>query len=90
MWKLILHYEYNFSKIQTSIFLCVKLRHMLEDIEEGELDYDEEDTDMGDGVEDLPDLPEYDPSANDKGERGEIVSDNNVSYITFLCNFTDY
>lgn len=67
--------ESNTSK--TNVAPVIELRHMLEDIEEGELDYDEEDTDMGDGVEDLPDLPEYDPSANDKGERGEIVSDNN-------------
>ncbi|XP_057292336.1 zinc finger CCCH domain-containing protein 18-like isoform X2 [Hydractinia symbiolongicarpus] len=65
--------ESNTSR--TNVAPVIELRHMLEDIEEGELDYDEEDTDMGDGVEDLPDLPEYDPSANDKGDPGEIVSD---------------
>ena len=49
---------------------------MLEDIEDGELDYDE-DGQLGDGIEDLPDLPEYDPGTKkEDGEDGEIVSDN--------------
>ena len=65
---------------------------MLEDIEdgeEGELDYEEEDGEVQDEGEDLPDLPEYDPSSHSKqsesnldkkevdeaSEEGEIVSD---------------
>jgi len=55
---------------------------MLEDIEEGELDYgeEEEEGELNDG--DLDDLPEYDPVKNKdgkkkerEGEDGEIVSD---------------
>ena len=50
---------------------------MLEDIEDGELDYDEEGQ-LGDGIDDLPDLPEYDPGIKKENisEDGEIVSDN--------------
>lgn len=56
---------------------------MLEDIEEGELDYDD-DGEVPDELEDLPDLPEYDPSTHKKengdtaSEEGEIVSDDDV------------
>lgn len=49
---------------------------MLEDIEDGELDYDE-DGQIGDGIDDLPDLPEYNPSIKKHNEDGEICSDNN-------------
>ena len=59
---------------------------MLEDIEEGELDYDEEDGEVVD--EDLPDLPEYDPSAHNKessniSEDGEIQTDGSDVRIIF-------
>jgi len=50
---------------------------MLEDIEEGELDY-EEDGELPDGIDDLPDLPEYDPVTRKKdnmSEDGEVLSD---------------
>lgn len=56
---------------------------MLEDIEEGELDYEEE-GELPEEEEELPDLPEYDPSTHKKtngygSEEGEILSENEVS-----------
>jgi len=60
----------------------IELRNMLEDIEEGELDYGEEEEEGELNDDDLDDLPEYDPVKNKdgkkkerEGEDGEIVSD---------------
>ena len=77
----------------TTCFVIFKLRNMLEDIEEGELDYgDEDDGELNDD-DDLPDLPEYDPIAKDnvkdeEGEEGEILSDNEVSACALIKNST--
>ena len=65
---------------------------MLEDIEEGELDYGDEDEGELNDDDDLPDLPEYDPIAKDnvkdeEGEEGEILSDNEVSACALIKNF---
>lgn len=100
----IIKYLYAISQCENSVgsifsaFSLVKMRSMLEDIEEGELDYDE-DGEVPDELEDLPDLPEYDPSIHKKenggdaaSEEGEIVSDGDVSIdfwytlISLLCS----
>ena len=53
-----------------------QLKSMLEDIEDGELDYEEDG--QAEEIEDLPDLPEYEPGTKKEtaSEDGEIVSDN--------------
>ena len=55
-------------------YCSIQLKSMLEDIEDGELDYEEDG--QAEEIEDLPVLPEYEPGAKKAtSEDGEIVSD---------------